>query len=262
VTIPGDKASVALERRAIRADHLAGVSAVASSQLRFAGGLYRAQSRVAEGLERGGNLQGVLEADAPSFIPLAGIVVSYIAEAAPDPLGQEARKRVGEDDATLLERLLVFWRGTSPHYLCRASLRPYVEVLASLRRAPDRLHREGFCPFCGGAPWIGMRREEPDSEATRRFFGCALCGGEWRWSRVGCPTCGETSPEKLPSFANDKYPTARIEACETCRRYVKTIDLTADPLQVPEVDDLLSLSLDLWAVDQEFERIEAGTAGL
>jgi formate dehydrogenase maturation protein FdhE len=54
----------------------------------------------------------------------------------------------------------------------------------------------------------------------------------------------------------------RIEACETCRRYVKSIDLSQDARPIPEVDDLVSLSTDLRAAEQGFERIEPGLAGI
>jgi formate dehydrogenase maturation protein FdhE len=54
----------------------------------------------------------------------------------------------------------------------------------------------------------------------------------------------------------------RIEGCETCRRYLKSIDLTADARPIPEVDDLVTLALDLWASEQGFTRVEPGLAGL
>jgi FdhE protein len=54
----------------------------------------------------------------------------------------------------------------------------------------------------------------------------------------------------------------RIEACETCHRYVKSLDLSEDARPIPEVDDLASLSMDLWAAEQGFERIEPGLAGI
>ena len=54
----------------------------------------------------------------------------------------------------------------------------------------------------------------------------------------------------------------RIETCDTCRRYVKSIDLTQDARPIPEIDDLLSLSMDLWAIDEGFTRIEPGLAGI
>jgi FdhE protein len=53
----------------------------------------------------------------------------------------------------------------------------------------------------------------------------------------------------------------RIEACDSCRHYVKSIDLTVDGRAIPEVDDLASLSMDLWAAREGFARIEPGLAG-
>jgi formate dehydrogenase maturation protein FdhE len=43
---------------------------------------------------------------------------------------------------------------------------------------------------------------------------------------------------------------------------VKSIDLTVDARRIPEIDELVSLSLDLWAVEQGYQRIEPGLAGL
>ena len=53
-----------------------------------------------------------------------------------------------------------------------------------------------------------------------------------------------------------------MEACETCHRYVKSVDLTLDARAVPEVDELRSLSLDLWAIERGYVRLEPGLAGL
>ena len=72
----------------------------------------------------------------------------------------------------------------------------------------------------------------------------------------------EEDPRTLPSFRSETYPAVRIEACETCRRYVKSIDLTVDARAIPEVDDLVSLGMDLWAQEQGFARIEPGLAGI
>jgi FdhE protein len=53
----------------------------------------------------------------------------------------------------------------------------------------------------------------------------------------------------------------RIEACESCRCYVKSIDRAVDGRAIPEVDDLASLSMDLWAASEGFHRLEPGVAG-
>jgi formate dehydrogenase maturation protein FdhE len=69
-------------------------------------------------------------------------------------------------------------------------------------------------------------------------------------------------PEKLPQFRSDAYPNVLIEACETCHRYVKSIDLSKDATPIAEIDDLVSVSMDLWALDEGFNRIEPGLAGI
>jgi FdhE protein len=53
-----------------------------------------------------------------------------------------------------------------------------------------------------------------------------------------------------------------VEACDGCRRYVKSVDLSLDGLAVPEVDELSSLALDVWAAEQEYTRLEPGLAGI
>jgi FdhE protein len=264
VTIRSGSPSVFLqfEARAVRAESLAPNSPSARAPLLFASGLYRAQGRMAAELEAAEGLSGSLERDATHVLPAALPVASFLAGSAPDPLREEARARCDEDADTLLARLLVFWREGEGHYLYRAMLRPYVEVLSRRQLAPNRSHREGRCPFCGGSPWISVRRGEPESDAARRFLACSLCGGEWSFYRVRCPCCAEENPENLPSFRSDAYPAAQIDACETCRRYLKSMDLTEDARPIPEVDDLVSLSLDLWASEEGFTRIEPGLAGL
>jgi FdhE protein len=77
-----------------------------------------------------------------------------------------------------------------------------------------------------------------------------------------CPACSEQNPDKLPCFRSNRHPAARIEACETCRSYVKSLDLTEDGRLIPEVDDLVSLAMDLWATEEGFKRIEPGLAGV
>jgi formate dehydrogenase maturation protein FdhE len=266
--IPRGPVAAAFARRAARAEALAGASPAAEEPLRFAAGLYDAQARLAaaiEGLHAERRLCGRLGEDADRLFDPCRDLLRFASARGPSLLAGQARGRAGEDLAVFRARLLAWWQGglgSREDYLSRAILRPYVEVLAAERVAPDRLHRPGHCPFCGGAPWIGARRPEPDGDGARRLLGCALCGGEWRVNRIRCPCCGEEDPEKLPSFQTEAHPTARIEACETCRRYVKSIDLTADARPVPEVDDLLSLGLDLWAGDEGYTRIEPGLAGL
>jgi FdhE protein len=236
--------------------------------LRFAAGLYRVQGLLAGELEQAHArepLTGSLEKDSGRFLDRIGSVLAYAAEEGPELLAAEALARQADLPSTASSRLLVAWTGDRPaaeDYLSRTILRPYAETLRALQTPPDRLHRQGRCPFCGGPPWIGVRRDAGEMEGARRLLGCSLCGLEWSFQRVVCPSCFEEDPYKLPMFRSDAHPTVRIEACETCRRYVKSIDLSEDARPIPEVDDLVSLSMDLWAAEQGWTRVEPGLAGL
>jgi FdhE protein len=46
-----------------------------------------------------------------------------------------------------------------------------------------------------------------------------------------------------------------VEACDSCRHYLKAIDLTLDGLAVPEVDELASVALDLWAAENGYTKL-------
>ena len=98
-----------------------------------------------------------------------------------------------------------------------------------------------------------------------------------------CPGCGESSSSRLPIFSEEGtasgergsvvrglqgklgdrtgephkavFSHVRIEACESCRRYVLSIDLASDPAAVPEVDEMAALPLDLYARERGFTKI-------
>jgi len=53
-----------------------------------------------------------------------------------------------------------------------------------------------------------------------------------------------------------------VEACRTCRRYLKSVDLRVTGLAVPLVDDVATPELDLWAADQGLEKITPNVLGM
>jgi formate dehydrogenase maturation protein FdhE len=258
----GGRAAEAFERRAGRADALAPGSPSAHEPLAFAAGLYRAQADLAAAIEAV-PLAGVLEADLERFSGALDGIIRYAAAKGPPGLGGEARARAGQGWAHLVE----WWRGGRSgrdDYLSRALLRPYAEALAAagLRPEPGADAAGSRCPFCGAPPWIGWRRAEAGESGAQRFLGCGLCGGEWNVNRIRCAACEQEDPHRLPVFHSERYPAVRLEACESCRRYVKSIDLTVDARAIPEVDDLLSLAMDLWARDEGYARLEPSIAGI
>jgi hypothetical protein len=257
-----------LERHAVRADMLARGSEAAAAPLTFAAGLYRAQATLARAVAIAHGrraLSGSLDLDVAGFTDGLRVVLHFAAESGPADLADLARERAREEPVQLYARLQALWtcrNDDEKDYLSRALLRPYVQVLAGLQLRPDRVAPAGSCPFCGGAPWIAARRAAPDADGAQRYLGCALCGGEWIANRLRCPACSNEDPAKLVSFQSDRHPAVRIEACDTCRRYVKSLDLTVDGRLIPEVDELVSVAMDLWAAEQGYVRIEPGLAGI
>jgi formate dehydrogenase maturation protein FdhE len=255
----------AFEHRASRAAMLAEAS-INAAALRFAAGLYRAQAGVAAALAGHGTaLTGSLEPDLAALDGPLDAIVRYAGEHGPPGLRADVDAYATDGRA----RLIAWWHGSRAgrtDYLARALLRPYGETLAATGVTPEppvgRPPAMASCPRCGGPPWIGWRRSGSGDEAAQRFLGCAVCGTERALGRIACAGCGETASDKLAVFQTERHPAARIEACDTCQRYIKTIDLTVDGLAVPEVDDLCSLSMDLWATEQGYERLEPSLAGV
>jgi formate dehydrogenase maturation protein FdhE len=258
------------EARAARAEALTETPSSGREPLRFAAGLFRAQGRAATGvLEAHGRaaLTGTLERDVGRVEAPLRSVLRFLAESGPLALREGAASRAAEPADLFAARLRTAWSGGPEErqdFLSHAVLRAYAEALVHAGVELDRPREPGSgrCPACGAPPSISFRRELPGSDGAGRFLGCGLCGTEWQTNRIRCPSCGETNPERLSGWQSETHPTARVEACETCHRYVKSVDLTIDARAVPEVDELRSLSLDLWAIERGFVRLEPGLAGL
>ncbi len=255
-------------RRAARAGELGKGNGAAADLLGFAAALLSAQGRLGaafSSLHALEPLVGGLPEDLDRLMPSLSPFLELVARKAPDELAAEASRRAAEPAAGARTRLLGWWsrEGESTEdYLSRAFLRPYLELLGASGLTASRPRAVGGCPACSGPPALSVRRPEPESQAGRRFLLCAHCGEEWPFARISCPSCSEEEPDRLPSFQAAQHPGVRIEACESCHRYLKSIDLTLDARPVPEVDDLVSVVLDLWAQEQGFTRIEPGIAGL
>lgn len=259
--------SDAFEKRASRAEALSVSAAAVAEPLVFAAKLFRLQGRLATAMS-------ARHAETPfsgAAVDLARIVdllpplLAFASTDGPPELADAAAARNRDDEATAAGRLRVYWEGdreVQDDYLSRAFLRPYGELLAHASIAADRPRHQGHCPACGSAPIISYRKELPETNGGARFLVCGLCGTNWAFNRIRCPSCHEEDPTKLPGFQSDVHKNVRIEACETCRRYVKSLDLTLDARPLPEVDDLVSLAMDLWAIEEGWTRLEPGWAGI
>jgi FdhE protein len=140
-------------------------------------------------------------------------------------------------------------------FVIDAVLQPFAEAAAVARRenAGFNPNRSSRCPVCSALPGLGVLR--PEGQGAKRMLLCGRCLTEWEYLRVVCTSCGEQEFERLPVYTADAFPHVRLEACDTCKRYLKTIDLTKDGHAVPVVDDIASVTLDLWAGEQGYRRL-------
>ena len=116
------------------------------------------------------------------------------------------------------------------------------------------------CPVCNELPLVAILR--PEGEGGRRSLGCSRCFSEWTFRRLVCPNCGNEDQEKLPVYTAEPFPHVRVEACDICQTYLKCIDMTRNGLAVPEVDELASAPLDLWAGENGYRKLQPNLLGL
>ncbi len=144
-------------------------------------------------------------------------------------------------------------------FYARVLLQPYAEHLASRGRI-DAATTEAICPFCGARPVAAVLRVEGDG--AKRWLLCSMCSTEWPFRRVVCPNCGERDKDRVPVFTASDFDHVRVEACDQCRTYLKSVDLTRDGRAVPVVDELATVALNIWAENHGYVKLESNLLGL
>ena len=198
--------------------------------------------------------------------------LALVESRAPGPLAAGARlvKREGETAwSTTLEEFWMTGLQESPprnetgdplkEFLARAFLQPCAEFVASAMLPPAPPVTVYRCPRCNSLPLLGILRQEGDG--GKRFLHCSFCSQEWEFRRILCAHCGEDKEQKLAVYVAEQFPHIRVEACETCRYFLPTIDLTKDGNAIPIVDDLAAIPLSLWAQQNGYTRIQGNLLG-
>jgi FdhE protein len=138
-------------------------------------------------------------------------------------------------------------------FFARVLFQPQAECLAVNPAAKLAGFSGSVCPVCDGKLQVAVLR--PEGNGAKRSLVCSFCATEWDFFRVVCPVCGEEDHPRLPRYAAEGDSVVRVEACDTCKYYLKVVDLTVDGLAVPLVDEIATLPLDLWAAEQGYRKI-------
>ena len=244
-----------------RADNLASESSGSKELLRFYAQLLRAQAEIYESFRSRKNWLpfGDLGTDLPVIRSAMKVLLDTVARHGPTSLKTEPE--------TITEDLLEYWRSPSDtQFFAKSILQPYARWLAETHTAPTGRELAGgerTCPFCGGRPQLSfLQSKESSSESGNRDLLCSTCLTSWEFRRVVCASCGEERPAKLGYFHSPEFDHIRIEACDSCKHYLKGIDLTRLGLAVPLVDEIYGAPLDLWAREHGYTKIELNLVGV
>jgi FdhE protein len=243
------------DRRIERADELAARHPFAAEALSFYARIAGFQKSLYASLENSrGSLRGELELSI--LLPWFPTFLSLIESIAPPPL---ARSATGLRSEVLEE----FWRGgeqltDAETLIAWTFLQPYAEHLADHVGPAET--QAALCPRCSRRPQAGVLR--PLGDGAKRSLICSLCATEWDYRRIVCPACGEEDVNKLPVYVAEELGHVRVEACDTCHHYIKTIDLTKDGRAVPVVDELAAIPLSLWASENGYTKLSPNLLGL
>jgi len=264
-------------RRIARAEELAAQYSFASEILRFYAAIVRFQEgfygelgRSFSGLSLERSSAGAGASDPEAFtrplpLELAGhfrAFLSLVEANGPDPLRDAARELRDGGDASHFQLLTVFWDGSEtgalppgPHdFFARAFLQPYAATIRSRSKLLWNGPTPFLCPFCKRKPGLGVLR--PLGDGGQRSLICSFCLGEWEFRRIVCPGCGEENHAKLPVYTAEELKHVRVEGCDSCRSYIKTVDLTKSGLGEPIVDEMAAIPLDLWAQKQGYTKLQ------
>jgi FdhE protein len=256
------------QQRIRRAERLAAQHPFAAEILGFYIHTARFQEGLSQRLERSPLKEDPMSPLPPNWLELLDSFPSFlilVENKAPTSLARIARDLRNSASDSWAGTFTNCWTNidapTEPQeFLVLAFLQPCAELL----RARARLQSEGYtlslCPFCHRKPALGILR--PLGDGGRRSLLCGFCLAEWEFRRIVCPGCGEEDHAKLPVYTAQELPYIRVECCDACHTYMKTIDLTKNGLAEPLVDELASVPLNLWAQEHGYAKLHPNLLGM
>ena len=192
-------------------------------------------------------------------------LLSLVRKCGPSKLAQEAvevTSAPSERRRQMLDDFLAATDGDDAgpsSFFARVLFQPLAENLA----AAQAMQLSGFagsaCPVCGGRPQVAVLH--PEGDGGKRFLVCSFCLTEWEFRRILCPMCAEEDYQKLPRYSADDLAAVRVEACDTCKNYLKSVDMTVDGHAIPLVDEIATVALDLWAAEHGYKKISQNLMG-
>ncbi len=214
--------------------------------------------------------------DLSFLVPQFSAFLARIAEPAPPALAATARQMRAYGEVRWAGLLQVAWQPTPARssnsgegisqsedasglraretFLARAFVQPFAEYIAERIPAVAVRSHTPTCPKCDSEPAVGVLR--PEGQSARRSLICSFCSTEWSFPRGVCAGCGEDRAEQIAIFVAEQFDHVRVEACDTCKTYLKIVDLSRNGLAIPVVDELATLPLTFWAEEHGYTKLQ------
>jgi FdhE protein len=254
------------QQRVRRAEHLAAQHPFAAEILAFYIHTARFQEGLYHRIERATPPTLSAPLDSPEFLAAFPSFLGVVEQSGPGLLAQVARDLHTAPASEWSDLLNACWSvaGEPPsspeEFLAFAFLQPYAEFARSRARLQLEGYTHPLCPFCNRKPALGILRQQGDG--GRRSLLCGFCLAEWEFRRIVCPGCGQEDHAKLPVYTAEVFPYIRVECCDSCQTYIKSIDLTKNGLADPLVDELASVPLNLWAQEHGYAKLHPNLLGM
>jgi FdhE protein len=107
-----------------------------------------------------------------------------------------------------------------------------------------------YCPVCGAPAHLSLI----EGDEGRLFLSCSRCLTRWKFHRMMCAFCGESKQRNLRYFTAEGDIVHRVYVCETCKHYLKSVDLGEKATVFPRLEDLVTIRLDLVAKREGYIR--------
>jgi FdhE protein len=88
----------------------------------------------------------------------------------------------------------------------------------------------------------------------QRFLYCSFCWHRWPGRRAVCSSCENSDPQQLSYLYSEEEKEYRLDVCDACRKYIKTVDgRHLSRLAYPPLELIASLHLDIKGGEAGYE---------
>jgi len=137
-------------------------------------------------------------------------------------------------------------------FITYSSIKPSLNICAQQLATyldKESTWEKGYCPVCGSLPGLSMFIGEGE-----RFLFCSFCWHQWSSKRLYCPFCDNTDSKTLNYFFTEEEKEYRVDLCDGCKKYIKTIDTRETGRYIyPPLEAVSTLHLDIKAQEKGFE---------